>query len=140
MKKTLIIILIFCSVTSFAQGKNALAIRTILNNQTAAWNRGDLEKFMEGYWKNDSLAFVGKSGVTYGWNNTLDKYKKGYPDKTAMGQLTFTLIKVERLSKKYYFVTGKWHLERTIGNLEGHYTLLFKKIKGRWVIIGDHSS
>ncbi len=140
MKKPLIIILIFCSVTSFAQDKNALAIRTILNNQTAAWNRGDLEKFMEGYWKNDSLAFVGKSGVTYGWNNTLDKYKKGYPDKTAIGQLTFTLIKVERLSKKYYFVTGKWHLERTIGNLEGHYTLLFKKIKGHWVIISDHSS
>lgn len=140
MKKPLIIILIFCSVTSFAQDKNALAIRTILNNQTAAWNRGELEKFMEGYWKNDSLAFVGKSGVTYGWNNTLDKYKKGYPDKTAMGHLTFTLIKVEQLSKKYYFVTGKWHLERTIGNLEGHYTLLFKKIKGHWVIISDHSS
>lgn len=140
MKQLPLLLMLFLSFSLFAQNKNEKTIREILNNQTAAWNRGDIDGFMNGYWKNDSLMFIGKTGVTYGWGNTLNNYKKGYPDKTTMGQLTFTLIKVERLSKKYYYVTGKWHLERTIGNLEGHYTLLFKKIQGHWAIISDHSS
>jgi hypothetical protein len=95
---------------------------------------------MNGYWQNDSLMFIGKSGVTYGWNNTLKNYKKGYPDTAAMGKLTFTLIQIKKLSKEYYHVTGKWFLKRSIGDIGGHYTLLFRKIKGRWVIISDHSS
>lgn len=140
MKKLLFALLLFYSAALYAQDKNEMAIRKILNTQMAAWNLGDLDAFMDGYWKNDSLMFIGKSGVTYGWANTLKNYKKGYPDKTVMGQLTFTLIKVDQLSPNYYYVTGKWHLERTIGNLEGHYSLLFKKIQGRWVIISDHSS
>lgn len=140
MKRFLFILLLFQSIALFAQNKNETAIREILRKQTTAWNQGDVDGFMNGYWKNDSLMFIGKTGVTYGWNNTLKNYKKGYPDKTAMGQLSFTLIKIERLSGKYYHVTGKWHLQRTIGDLEGHYTLLFKKINGYWVIISDHSS
>ena len=95
---------------------------------------------MKGYWENDSLMFIGKSGVTYGYKNTLENYKKNYPDTAAMGKLTFTLIQVKRLSPEYYHVTGKWHLKRTIGDIGGHYTLLFRKIKGQWVIISDHSS
>lgn len=140
MRKILLATMLFISSTLFAQNKNEKNIRAILANQSAAWNRGDIDAFMSGYWENDSLMFIGKSGVTYGWNNTLNNYKKSYPDKTAMGQLTFTLIKMERLSKKFYHVTGKWHLDRSIGNLEGHFTLLFKRINGHYVIVSDHSS
>lgn len=122
-----------------AKGDEA-AIRNILATQTAAWNMGNIDKFMIGYWENDSLMFIGKSGVTYGWTNTLNNYKKGYPDTAAMGKLTFNLIKVKKLSNQYYHVTGKWFLKRSIGDIGGHYTLVFQKINGQWVIISDHSS
>lgn len=95
---------------------------------------------MEGYWKSDSLMFIEKTGVTYGWQNTLDNYEKGYPDTAAMGKLRFDLIEVKRLSAIYFYVTGKWYLARTAGNISGHYTLLFRKIKGKWYIVKDHSS
>jgi len=137
--KFLVVAFVLGLISFQALGQEA-EIRALLAKQTEAWNRGDVEGFMEGYWKNDSLMFIGKSGITYGWQQTLDNYKKGYPDKTAMGQLTFTLIEMKLLSKKYFSVVGKWHLKRTIGDLSGHYTLLLKKIKGKWVIVKDHSS
>ena len=140
MKKAFLFLLFFISVKGFSQSKDETAIRKLMDEQSAAWNRGDIDGFMKGYWENDSLMFIGKSGVTYGWNNTLKNYKKGYPDTAAMGKLTFTLIQVKRLSKKYYHVTGKWYLKRSIGDIGGHYTLLFQKIDGHWVIISDHSS
>ncbi len=123
-----------------AQRSDETRIRELLARQTADWNRGDVEAFMNGYWENDSLMFVGKSGVTYGWMNTLNNYKKGYPDTAAMGKLSFDIIKVKRLSKKYYFVVGKWFLKRSIGDISGHYNLLFEKMNSRWVIVADHSS
>lgn len=134
------VILFFLMAISFQAEAQETEIRALLQKQTEAWNRGELEDFMEGYWKNDSLMFIGKSGITYGWQQTLDNYKRGYPDKTAMGQLTFTLIEIKRLSSKYYSVVGRWNLKRTIGDIGGHYTLLMKKINGVWVIISDHSS
>ncbi|HEY6064120.1 MAG TPA: DUF4440 domain-containing protein [Chitinophagaceae bacterium] len=140
MKKLLFAMAIFSSATVAAQSKDELSIRKILENQTAAWNRGDIDGFMNGYWENDSLMFIGKSGVTYGWSNTLKNYKKNYPDTATMGKLAFTLIEVKKLSKEYYHVTGKWFLKRSIGDIGGHFTLLFRKINGRWVIISDHSS
>ncbi len=140
MRIVLSILVIVLSLQLSAQSKDEKAIRNILATQTAAWNRGDIDQFMNGYWENDSLMFIGKSGVTYGWTNTLNNYKKGYPDTAAMGQLKFNLIQVKKLSKKYYHVTGKWFLKRSIGDVGGHYTLLFQKINGRWVIISDHSS
>ncbi len=95
---------------------------------------------MDGYWKNDSLIFIGKSGLTYGWTSTLNSYKKNYPDTSAMGKLDFSILEAKRLSKKYYFVIGKWHLARTAGDLGGYFSLLVRKIKKEWVIIRDHSS
>lgn len=132
--------LAFFSSYSFAQSKDEISVRNILQTQEKAWNSGQLETFMHGYWKNDSLMFIGKSGITYGWQKTLDNYKKDYPDTSAMGKLTFNLLQLKPLSAEYYFVVGKWHLQRTIGNLEGHFTLLFKKINSKWFIIADHSS
>ncbi len=95
---------------------------------------------MKTYWNNDSLLFIGKSGPKYGYETTLQNYKRSYPDTAAMGKLHFDLKQMKQLSKQYYFVVGKWHLERTIGNAEGYFTLLLKKIKGRWQIVADHSS
>jgi len=116
------------------------AIRKVMQAQETAWNNGDLEAFMEGYWHADSLRFIGSKGLTYGWDATLANYKKGYPDRATMGKLQFTLISVEKLSGKAAFVIGKWHLKRDAGDLSGHFTLLWKKIKGKWVIVADHSS
>lgn len=140
MKSYLFILGLLLSVNSRAQSGDETAIRHLLDQQTAAWNRGDIDSFMKGYWENDSLMFIGKSGVTYGWTNTLNNYKKGYPDTAAMGKLHFGLISVKRLSAEYFFVVGKWFLQRSIGDIGGHFNLLFRKINGTWVIITDHSS
>ena len=140
MRKLFFAFFLLTTSLAFAQSKDELSIRKILDNQTAAWNRGDIDGFMKGYWESDSLMFIGKSGVTYGWSNTLKNYKKNYPDTAAMGKLAFKLIEVKKLSNEYYHVTGKWSLKRSIGDIGGHYTLLFRKINGRWVIISDHSS
>lgn len=133
-------ILLMLSLFTQAQTKDADKILSILAAQEKAWNEGDIQQFMLGYWENDSLVFVGKSGLTYGYNNTLENYKKGYPDKTYMGQLKFTILSMQPLGKAYYRIIGKWELKRTVGNLNGHYTLLLQKINGEWKIISDHSS
>jgi len=140
MKKIILLGFLTLTISSFAQSKDELAVRKVLNDQTAAWNNGNVDEFMKGYWENDSLMFVGKSGVTYGWRNTLNNYKKNYPDTAAMGKLDFNLISVKRLSFQYFFVVGKWHLKRSIGDIGGHFNLLFKKIRNNWVIVTDHSS
>jgi uncharacterized protein (TIGR02246 family) len=128
------------SLSVFSQTKDETEVRNVLARQNAAWNRGDVDAFMVGYWENDSLMFIGKSGITYGYKNTLANYKRNYPDTTAMGKLTFTLIQVKQLSPEYFHVTGKYYLTRTIGDASGHFTLMFRKMNGRWVIISDHSS
>ncbi|MBL0154736.1 MAG: nuclear transport factor 2 family protein [Chitinophagaceae bacterium] len=140
MKKLLLPFFVLLSFSVSAQSADETEIRNLLDKQTAAWNRGDIEGFMHGYWENDSLMFIGKSGVTYGYQQTLANYKKGYPDAAAMGQLSFVLIKLMPISTDYFHVTGKWFLKRTIGDVGGHYTLLFRKINGHWVIVADHSS
>ncbi len=112
----------------------------VLETQRQAWNRGDLETFMQAYWKSDSLVFVGSSGPTYGWQNTLDNYKKSYSGKAGMGELTFKILKVELLNKQNAFVLGGWHLKREKDEPAGYFTLWFKQIAGRWVIVCDHSS
>lgn len=140
MKSLLLFISFWLCGIAQGQTNQELAIKDLLAAQTLAWNRGDLEGFMQGYWKNDSLCFIGKSGVTYGWNNTLANYKKGYPDTAAMGKLQFTILHIQLLSKQYAQVIGKWHLTRSIGNVQGHFTLLLRRLNGKWVIVSDHSS
>ena len=140
MKMKLLFLFLIISTAVFSQSKEENSIRRLMAAQTQSWNRGDIEGFMQTYWKNDSLMFIGKTGVHFGWQETLNNYKKGYPDTTAMGKLSFDLITVKKLSSEYYYVVGKWTLKRTIGDLSGHYDLLFKKINGKWFIIADHSS
>lgn len=123
-----------------AQDRDVQQILSILERQTTAWNNGDIEQFMVGYWENDSLMYIGKSGVTYGYQNTIQTYRKNYSDTAKMGKLKFTILHVNKISSQAYYVVGKWHLTRSIGDVGGHYTLLFRKIKGQWVIVADHSS
>lgn len=140
-KKTgLLVLVLFIISASFAQDKDETAVRNLLAEQTKEWNNGNIPAFMETYWKSDSLMFVGKSGVTYGWQKTMDNYKKNYPDAAAMGKLNFDLLQVKKLSRTYFFVVGKWHLTRSIGDIGGSFTLVIHKINNSWVIVADHSS
>ena len=120
--------------------KDDAAIRQVMADQAAGWNKGSIDAFMKGYWKNDSLIFIGKSGLSYGYHQALANYKKNYSGPDQMGTLFFTLLKIKKLSPDYSFVIGKWLLKRKVGDIGGVYTLLFRKIGGRWVIVVDHTS
>ncbi len=127
-------------VLTKAQDANEAAIRKVLAKQSDGWNRGNMNEYIEGYWQSDSLMFIGKNGPKYGYNTTLENFKKSYPDTASMGKLHFDLLKIKKLSPEYYFVAGKWALKRSIGDAQGYFTLLFRKIKNKWTIISDHSS
>jgi ketosteroid isomerase-like protein len=133
-------ILVLSNTFLFAQNNAPQQIKAVLNQQVADWNNGNIDSFMQSYWQNDSLMFIGKNGITYGWIKTMENYKKGYPDTAAMGKLNFTVLQVKKIDVNNYFVVGKWYLTRSIGNVGGHFTLLWKKIKNKWLIVADHSS
>lgn len=136
----LLLLLSLFQVASYSQSADEKSILKLLDDQTRYWNQGNLDSFVKGYWNHDSLMFIGQSGVTYGYQNTLRNYKKSYSDTAKMGKLKFEIIKIQQLSNEYYFVVGKWFLQRSVGDLKGHYTLLFRKINNEWVIVADHSS
>lgn len=116
-------------------------ILATLDRQTNDWNAGKIDAFMSGYWESDSLMFVGKNGVTYGYQNTYQNYLKRYPDRATMGTLKFDILHLSFPAKGAAFIVGKWHLTRPeAGDVGGHYTLLWRKIKGKWVIVCDHTS
>ncbi len=117
--------------------KNAL---NVLSVQEKAWNEGNIDGFMEGYWHSDSLTFAGKNGVKKGWDNTREGYIKGYPDKEAMGKLKFDVLKAEALGKVHVHIIGRWTLFRSAGDIGGYFSLIFRKINGKWYIISDHTS
>ena len=123
------------------QEKVIASINQKMSEQETCWNTGDLECFMQHYWHSDSLLFIGKSGLTYGWQPTLDNYISGYPDKSAMGKLTFTNEVKEFIDIETVQVIGQWELQRdSLGNIGGYYSLLWKIKNGEWVIVSDHSS
>ncbi|MEP0986625.1 nuclear transport factor 2 family protein [Ekhidna sp.] len=140
MKKLIILLFYILSFPSLSQSADELAIREVLAQQEECWNAGDLECFMEGYWKSDQLVFIGSKGLTYGWQKTLDNYKKSYPDKSAMGKLTFDLLIMEPLSEDFWSVIGKWNLKWKDDNPNGHFSLIFRRLGDEWVIVSDHSS
>ena len=116
------------------------AVLAVLADQEEAWNKGNLESFMDGYWNNDKLVFVGSNGPTYGYSNTLDRYLKSYPSRAAMGQLKFNLLFVEQWDTQTIQVIGKFTLDRENDQPTGFFTLLFRKIGDDWKIVSDHSS
>lgn len=116
--------------------------RMIVKNMQAqekCWNNGDIKGFMQYYWNSDSLQFVGSRGITFGWQKTLDNYLKSYPSREAMGILSFTILETKLISQNYAHVIGKWDLKRE-KPAGGYFTLLWKKIDGKWFIVVDHTS
>ena len=118
------------------------AIVQTLTTQTAAWNRGDIPGFMEGYGKSDSLVFIGRKGPTYGWQPTLANYQKNYPTAAAMGQLDFSGLRVSLLAPGAAQVVGHWHLARpaALGDAQGYFLLVVRQIGGKWLVVADHSN
>ncbi len=143
MKNLFLVLLLFiCTSSIYAQTKHKdlVKVEEILNRQATDWNNGDLEAFMQGYWKSQKLKFIGSRGITYGWQSTLDNYKKGYPDKATMGTLRFEVLQAEKQSKKVITLIGKYYLTRTSKeNVEGIFLLVWRKIKGQWLIVMDQT-
>lgn len=138
MRQIIFMFFMICALNFKAQK----GVQTVLNNmreQQTSWNSGDVKGFMKHYWQNDSLKFIGSKGITYGWQKTLNNYLKAYPTKEAMGQLKFSIIEASKLSKSSVYIIGKWELQKE-KPVSGHFTLLWKKIKGSWVIVSDHTS
>lgn len=131
-------LLLIISCNLFAQDRQAII--NVMNDAQTDWNKGDVDAFMRGYWKSDSVMFIGKSAPLYGWQNMLNRYKKAYPNKAAMGKLTFGIIKLNVFDKENAFMLGSWHLDRKAGALGGYFTLWFRKINGQWKIVCDHTS
>ena len=142
MKKLLLLLILtplFCFGQEKEWSKEEQEILAVIEKQRQDWNNFDLEGFMKGYWKSEELRFYGKSGVTSGWNSTLERYKKAYPTKEHTGQLKFVINEISRIEKKSYYVMGEFYLERSVGNANGIFMILFKKIDGEWKIIADTS-
>ncbi|MFA5805802.1 MAG: nuclear transport factor 2 family protein [Melioribacteraceae bacterium] len=149
MKINITIIILLLALTASAQNKKNIGpyysekeekeILKVMENQAKAWNKGSVEGYMHGYWKSDSLRFVAKIGVQYGWNMTFDMYKKNYNSKEEMGSLSLKAVALEFMNKNVVFMIGRWQIEgkKSVG---GHYTQIWKKINGKWVITVDHTS
>ena len=113
------------------------AIKQLLYEQQEAWNRGDIESFMEAYWDSEELKFYGTNGLTKGWKATKENYYKRYPNRQKMGHLTFGIKSLDRISDNSYFLLGTYSLKRQHDNPSGAFTLIWKKIEGDWKIIAD---
>jgi len=111
----------------------------VMKKQEIAWSNNDLEGFMQGYLKSDSLKFYGASGLTKGWQKTLDNYEKGYPTKDHSGTLNFKVNDISPIENNSYWVMGEYFLKRKVGDANGVFIIIFKKIKGEWKIVADMS-
>jgi ketosteroid isomerase-like protein len=122
------------------QDEDRLAITGLLTNQQAAWNRGDIDAFVVGYWKSPELTFSGSSGVARGYDGVLERYKKSYPDRAAMGHLDFSNLEFHFLGADAALVLGNWQLKREKGDVGGVFSLVFQRFPEGWRIIHDHTS
>jgi ketosteroid isomerase-like protein len=136
----LFLLLAFSMIGHAQNSKIESDIRAVMNDQVAAWNRGDIEGFMRGYWNSDKLTFVSGANVTRGWQPTLDRYKKNYDSREKMGTLSFSDLEITVLSKDAAVVLGSWSLAREKDNPHGKFTLVFRKFKDGWRIVQDHTS
>jgi ketosteroid isomerase-like protein len=131
----------FHSMAQSSWKEDSAAVVSVLSSQENAWNKADLEKFMEGYWKSDSLTFSGSAGVIFGWQNTLDRYRHSYNSQENMGKLTFQLVHTMPLGTDHIVVLGAYHLARENNNdAKGYFTLIFRKFPFGWKIVSDHTS
>ncbi len=142
MKKILLLFCLTASMGCLAQTtetEDKEAILSVMKMQEEAWSNNDLEGFMQGYWKSDSLKFYGRNGLTKGWQQTLGNYKKGYPTKEHSGTLTFKVNDISKIDDDSYWVMGEYFLKRSVGDANGVFLIIFKKINGEWKIVADMS-
>jgi uncharacterized protein (TIGR02246 family) len=140
---TISIVLAINMTVTYAQSANAKsanAIRAVLEAQRDAWNKGDIEGYMDGYDRSENTIFVSGDNVTRGWKTVLERYKRTYDSREKMGDLTFSDLEITVLSKDSAVVLGKWHLKRSNDEPHGRFTLILKKTKQSWRIIHDHTS
>jgi ketosteroid isomerase-like protein len=123
-----------------ADSSNSQAISAVMLDQQDAWNRGDIDQFMLGYWNSAEVSFAGSSGITRGWQSVLQRYRERYPDRKAMGHLDFSQLEVHPLGPDAAFVLGRWHLTRAAGELSGVFTLILQRFPEGWKIVHDHTS
>jgi uncharacterized protein (TIGR02246 family) len=119
---------------------DSAAISAVLNAQVAAWNRGDVDAFLEGYWRSPEVSFGGSSGFTKGWDSVRDHYKKSYADRAAMGTLDFSGLEFRFLGQDAALVLGHWHLKREKGDIAGVFSLVWQRFPEGWRIVHDHTS
>ena len=125
---------------SRGEDRNVAAVRAVIEAQAAAWNRGDVAGYMEGYAKEDATTFVSGDAVTRGWQTVLDRYKSGYDTRARMGTLAFSELEFRPLSEFYIMVTGRWQLTRESDTPRGRFTLIFRRTSAGWRIVHDHTS
>jgi uncharacterized protein (TIGR02246 family) len=155
IKLAAVLILTFCGLTSATSGDepgshqadrqvkrpaDRSSIRTVLDAQQVAWNRGDIDAFLKGYWHSPDLTFSGSNGIFRGWDAVQARYKKNYPGRSAMGTLDFSNLEFRFLGPDAVLVLGHWHLKREKDEIGGVFTLVFQRFPEGWRIIHDHTS
>ena len=145
MKKLIFKILLFYFVIFLTRCKSTNScdeIYDLMQEQEESWNKGNIDDFMNKYWNNDSLIFLGKSGINYGWKKTISNYKNSYKNKNEMGRLEFKNILCKPINKSTHIIAGKWSIfrEDSIRNIGGYYSLIWVKKDKVWKIIYDHTS
>ncbi|CAH8285228.1 uncharacterized protein DUF4440 [Mariniflexile fucanivorans] len=142
MTKLFLLLFVLCTFNTFSQTTekdDKDAIMAVLKAQRIAWSKNNIEEYMEGYWKSDSLKFYGPHGLTSGWENTLIRYEKAYPTEDHTGKLSYKINVITKISDDAYYVLGEYHIKREVGNADGIFMLVFKRINGQWKIIADTS-
>ena len=141
MKNILFLLCFIITLSGVAQSEieDKTAIKSVMKLQEKAWSQNDLAGFMKGYWKSDSLKFYGSNGLTEGWEQTLANYKKGYPTKDHSGTLIFKINDISKIEDNSYWVMGEYYLSRKVGDANGIFLIIFRKINGEWKIVADMS-
>jgi len=132
--------ILLAAIPCLAFPATADELNVVLSSQAAAWNRGDIEGFMEFYMKSDDLRFASGGGISRGWKTTLERYRRNYPDRSAMGTLEFSELEITELAPDVALAFGRWRLIRETDAPHGLFTLTFRRHDGKWVIVQDHTS
>ena len=143
MLKKIILSLLFIPLITYSQNlsiSDSIKIINVLETQKVAWNNNDIDEFMNGYFNSEKLVFSGQAGPVYGWKSTKERYLTKYNSKELMGNLKFDVDNIFLVKRGVAILLGKFYLKREIGDASGFFTLVFKKVKGKWYIISDHTS
>ena len=140
-----LLLVLGAAVLDAAEEKSASApviseVRAVLGAQQEAWNRGDIDGFMNGYARAESTVFVSGDEVMRGWQTVRDRYLKKYSDRAKMGALTFSDLEIERLGPDSAVALGRWELKRASDNPHGRFTLILRKTADGWRVVHDHTS